>query len=908
MEESMKPRFSKEMSKKLAAGSIPFLALIVITYFPAFAVDSPISIDSPSPVIQFHGGQELPFQSTGGIAPLVTPNAPLAKMLTADGLLNLPEGFSGNLDASGWKLVSQGNEPPRFLPSIPGDEKWAPGSGPNGVNGAVWSIAVDGNGNLYLGGDFSLVGNLPVRGIAKWDGISWSPLGYGLDGGVAALAWDSLHGWLYAGGNFNGICMNADCSARNPSRGVARWDPSGGGSWQPLAYGVSGVVNALAVDDTGNLYAGGRFPTICNNADCSWGTTANHIAKWNPAGSGNYLDWSALVAAGGVGVTAGSVSTLAWWNAPSTPPFFVGSVLVVGGSLTSAGGSPMNHLTMWSPSSHTWSSFWSGVDGPVYALAVDPATQTVIVGGNFGNICVTSDCSIKTHVNNIAVAVALDYWGGLTNGTSGLVKSLSIDTYSKHVYVGGYLYAACNDPNCLTTTPISNIARWDYSTPPGSWSALGTGMDDGVFAVAWNRQANLLYAGGDFKKAGALPATGLATWNQSSWSSVSTGAGVSPQVYAVAADGNGRVYLGGNFLAAGNLSVNRIAVWNSHSSTWSALGYGVDNPVYALALDPDGNLYVGGEFDSLCGNADCTTLGQRVNWIAKWTPNGASGTWSGVGLGLYYTVYALALDRNQYLYAGGSFTGLCEDTACTTRSRANRVAVWNGQRWSSLGIGFNRDVRALAVDQDSSLFAGGDFWYFCGNADCTTDGQRVNHIAKWTPGGGGNWSVVGNGLDSNVRALVVDRNNTLYAGGIFSYLCSAPGCTGNTQRASGIAKWNGAWSSVGNGLKDYGYVNALGVDEGNNLYAGGYFQSLCGDAGCFTAGATVNHVAKWDGSNWSALGSGIGPWPFSTINALTLSRGNLWVGGNFGTAGDKVSANFARYTFGRYTFLPLIQR
>ncbi len=201
-------------------------------------------------------------------------------------------------------------------------------------------------------------------------------------------------------------------------------------------------------------------------------------------------------------------------------------------------------------------------------------------------------------------------------------------------------------------------------------------------------------------------------------------------------------------------------------------------------------------FVFLCGNADCTAKGQRVNFIAKWVPSGDSGVWSGVGPGFDFTVYALAFDHNQYLYAGGSFTGICGDIACSTRSPANRAAVWDGQSWfwSNLGLGLDQDVRALAVDRD------------------------------------------------------------------------------------------------------------------NDLYAGGYFQSLCGDVDCHTARATVNQVARWDGNNWSALGSGVGPWPFGSIQALALSHGNLWVGGDFGTAGDNVSANFARYTYGTYTYLPLILR
>ena len=44
-------------------------------------------------------------------------------------------------------------------------------------------------------------------------------------------------------------------------------------------------------------------------------------------------------------------------------------------------------------------------------------------------------------------------------------------------------------------------------------------------------------------------------------------------------------------------------------------------------------------------------------------------------------------------------------------------------------------------------------------------------------------------------------------------------------------------------------VSALAV-SGSDLYAGGAFPTAGGGA--------ANHVAKWNGSSWSALGSGMG--------------------------------------------------
>ena len=68
--------------------------------------------------------------------------------------------------------------------------------------------------------------------------------------------------------------------------------------------------------------------------------------------------------------------------------------------------------------------------------------------------------------------------------------------------------------------------------------------------------------------------------------------------------------------------------------------------------------------------------------------------------------------------------------------------------------------------------------------------------------------------------------------------------------------------------------------SGTNLYAGGYFTTA--------GGVTANYIAKWNGSAWSALGSGMGGDP---VYALAVSGTNLYAGGDFTTAGG-VSANY----------------
>jgi hypothetical protein len=147
------------------------------------------------------------------------------------------------------------------------------------------------------------------------------------------------------------------------------------------------------------------------------------------------------------------------------------------------------------------------------------------------------------------------------------------------------------------------------------------------------------------------------------------------------------------------------------------------------------------------------------------------------------------------------------------------------------------------------------------------------------------WSALGSGIAGWVFSLSVFDDGSgpaLYAGGAFT---TAGGVSANC-----IAKWNGTtWSALGSGING-GYVYALTVfDDGSGpaLYAGGIFTSAGGSA--------ANSIAKWNGTSWSALGSGMDYW----VQALTVfddgSGPALYAGGEFSTAGGVAAQSIAKW-------------
>jgi hypothetical protein len=186
------------------------------------------------------------------------------------------------------------------------------------------------------------------------------------------------------------------------------------------------------------------------------------------------------------------------------------------------------------------------------------------------------------------------------------------------------------------------------------------------------------------------------------------------------------------------------------------------------------------------------------------------------------------------------------------------------------------NVRALAVDEDGNLFAAGSF--------NSAGGAPAKNIARWD---GSSWSPLGSGTNATVNALAIDQSGILYAGGHFS---NAGGIA-----AQKVARWDGnSWSALGAGVGQEmgGLIEALSTDGYGNLFAGGTFTEA--------SGTEANRLARWDGSSWHSLGSGMDSAygysdDLSVRDLVVDSDGNLYAGGYFYAAGESAANNIAMW-------------
>ena len=158
-------------------------------------------------------------------------------------------------------------------------------------------------------------------------------------------------------------------------------------------------------------------------------------------------------------------------------------------------------------------------------------------------------------------------------------------------------------------------------------------------------------------------------------------------------------------------------------------------------------------------------------------------------------------------------------------------SVWNAPEFVA-GCPTQVGINALAQFDDGTgpaLYAGVS--------------QSGSSIMRWD---GAKWTDVGGGTNGSVKALVVfddGHGPALYVGGSFTM-------AGTTPTPSGIARWDGnAWSALPAGAPSPTCLAVWDDGTGPAIYAAGSFTVATGAAG--------NSIAKFNGTSWSSLGSGL---------------------------------------------------
>lgn len=203
-----------------------------------------------------------------------------------------------------------------------------------------------------------------------------------------------------------------------------------------------------------------------------------------------------------------------------------------------------------------------------------------------------------------------------------------------------------------------------------------------------------------------------------------------------------------------------------------------------------------------------------------WTVVGANGRIRAIE----YSIY------DDCLYVGGDFTSI-------GGVQASYLARWDGTNWTAFGSP-NGPVYAIEEHWLSPSLN----WIWVGGAFTSIGGIEAKHIANTDRTA---WYEGGDGVDDVVRTIAASLTNIdLYVGGDFT---TAWQNSGDPVTVNHIARYYANWYTLGSGTNAPVY-DIVPAQDGS-IYVGGTFTTA--------GGAPANYVARWDGTNWTALGNGL---------------------------------------------------
>ncbi len=288
--------------------------------------------------------------------------------------------------------------------------------------------------------------------------------------------------------------------------------------------GADNTVRALALQTDGRMLIGGDFLSYD-------GINRSRFARLNLDGT---LDWQ-FDPGSALNDSAYAIAETFTDDSRSERK------ILVGGNFTLANGAPRRYLAQFNDNGSVDLAFKvaagaGGLDGPVWAIAVQP-DRKIIIGGDFRSV----------------------------NGE-----------------------------------PRNHIARLNPDgSLDASFSNSGIGANSSVRALAVQRDGRIL-VGGLFTSVEDAPQNRIARLNSdgSLDASFNTGAGANDAVYAIALQPDNRILLGGAFTRCGGVARSRVTRLNSDGSVDPTINFGAgcNNFVAAIAVQPDDAIVLGGGF------------------------------------------------------------------------------------------------------------------------------------------------------------------------------------------------------------------------------------------------------------------------------------------------------------------------
>ena len=756
----------------------------------------------------------------------------------------------------------------------------------NGFDNEVYSIVVQPDGKILVGGDFGAYNGNTVRRIIRLnpDGSVDNTFhsNDGFNGSVKSIVIQS-DGKILVGGNFTSY--NESYSNR-----IIRLNPDGSqdGSFS-IGDGFNGSVLCITIQPNGKILVGGDFEGY--NGD-----GYNKIIRLNPDGSvdnsfihGSWFnstvysiviqpDWKIIVGGDFTYYNEVNYNCIIRLNYDATidTSFVIGGgfnstvysiviqsdgKIVVGGHFTYYNGISYNNIIRLNPDGSQDGSFsiGDGFNNKVNSIVIQ-SDGKILVGGGF----TTYNGISYNNIIRLNSDGSQDNTFSIGNGFNSKVYTIVIQSDGK-ILVGGVF-------DSYNGTSSNRIIRLN---PDGS-IGFADGFDGPVTYILTQLDGNIL-VGGDFTTYNSISSNRIIRLTSNggidyTFSGVTDG--FNGGIRSIITQSNGKILVGGHFTTYNGTNCNRIIKLNSDGSideTFS-IGEGFNDSVYTIVIQSDGKIIVGGDFT--------TYNGTSLNRIIRLNPDGSQDGSFSIGDGFNGSVLCITIQPNGKILVGGDFEGYNGDGY-------NKIIRLNpdGSVDNSFihGSWFNSTVYSIVIQPDWKIIVGGDFTYYNEvNYNCII---RLNYDATIDTS-----FVIGGGFNSTVYSIVIQSDGKIVVGGHFTYY--------NGTSSNGIIRLNTDGTvdnTFGNGVNDT--IKSIIVQPDGKILIGGYFTAYDTYGG-------LNYIVRInsDGTldnDFTNTGEVLN----STVNTLgLLSNGNILVGGTF-TSGNRYSNYIRNYTNDYYYYL-----
>ena len=385
----------------------------------------------------------------------------------------------------------------------------------------------------------------------------------------------------------------------------------------------------------------------------------------------------------------------------------------------------------------------AGTDASVYAVAVQRDGR-VLAGGSFTNALGTGRNRIVRLNTNGSLDTSFNPGAGPDND----VDAIAVQSDGRIVLGGEFIGVGGLAPSRIARLNVNGTLDGSFAPSPGA--------NFSVFTLTLQGDGKILLGGG-FSSVNGFGRQSLARLNSNGTVDTAFNPNLygtsNPTVLATALQRDGKIVVGGNFTQVGGFARNYFARLNADGSLDAAfdfnLGFGPDGIVHSVAIQPDGKILLGGEFITFNGFARSHIL--RLN------PDGTMDDTFDPGLGPDFSVNALAVQTNERIVIGGSFASV-DGVTQPFLARLNADGSFDAS--FDPGIGPDRRVTSIALQDNGQIVIGGDFISF--------NGTGRNHIARLNGDGGHPAFFTGEVFLGNGIYYLQTANNVPF--GYYSYL------------------------------------------------------------------------------------------------------------------------------------------